>query len=235
MKRKNMIVLSNGEEIDLMGTLPINKMVVDALRTRILELEDERDNQQPSKRARVQTTLPMASGSKPAAAHAPSKAEEKKRKLLLKKMFDRLKKECKSDSVKFQGSGKTIKFDEVFEQTDFENLFGGRGFLVQPTPENKPTSTVTIIVFRHTQQVADLFGDEMKALKGNKWSRGGMPARRMGGFFGGGGSTFTKSTKIGACDVQVESLEVTYSKNTMKCALKFEVAQEDAGECDDYW
>jgi hypothetical protein len=59
----------------------------------------------------------------------------------------RLKKECKSDSLKFQGSPKTIKFDEVLEQSEFETLFGGKGVLVQPTPQNKPKSTVTIIEF----------------------------------------------------------------------------------------
>jgi hypothetical protein len=61
------------------------------------------------------------------------------------KLLSRLKKECKSDAVKFQGSVKSIKFDEVLEQTEFETLFGGKGRLVQPTPQNKPKSIVTII------------------------------------------------------------------------------------------
>ena len=59
----------------------------------------------------------------------------------------RLKKECKSDSVKFQGSPKTIKIDEVWEQSEFEAIFSGKGTLIQPTPDNKPKSTVTIIHF----------------------------------------------------------------------------------------
>ena len=59
----------------------------------------------------------------------------------------RLKKECKSDNVKFQGSPKTIKIDEVWEQSEFEAIFSGKGTLIQPTPDNKPKSTVTIIHF----------------------------------------------------------------------------------------
>jgi hypothetical protein len=64
-------------------------------------------------------------------------------------MTCRVKKECKSDTVKFQGShkSKTIKFDEVYEQGEFELLFGGKGILIQPTPQNKPKSAVTIIHF----------------------------------------------------------------------------------------
>lgn len=58
-----------------------------------------------------------------------------------------MKKECKSENVKFQGSPKTIKFDEIFEKPEFDALFEGKGVLIQPTPENKPKSAVTIIKF----------------------------------------------------------------------------------------
>ena len=59
----------------------------------------------------------------------------------------RLKKECKSDAVKFQGSPKIIKFDEVLEKAEFDAIFLGKGTLIQPTPQNKPKSTVTIIEY----------------------------------------------------------------------------------------
>ena len=59
----------------------------------------------------------------------------------------RLKKQCKSNDVKFQGTPKTIKFDEVYSVEEFDALFSGKGALVQPTPENKPKSAVTIIHF----------------------------------------------------------------------------------------
>lgn len=58
-----------------------------------------------------------------------------------------MKKECKSDNCKFQGGSKTIKIDEVLEPSEFEAIFGGKGVLIQPTPQNKPKSTVTIIEF----------------------------------------------------------------------------------------
>lgn len=62
-------------------------------------------------------------------------------------LFSRLKKECKSDSCKFQGGSKSIKIEEVLEHSEFETMFGGKGVLIQPTPSNKPKSTVTIMKF----------------------------------------------------------------------------------------
>jgi hypothetical protein len=136
------------------------------MRLRIIQLEDELSEQPPKKRARksdeAATSAPFTSNAAPSAASV--KADEKKRKMEVKKVFDRyvipiasaffatyessrLKKECKSDTVKFQGSSKTIKFDEVYEQGEFELLYGGKGLLIQPTPQNKPKSAVTIIHF----------------------------------------------------------------------------------------
>lgn len=90
----------------------------------------------------------------------------------------RLKKECKADGVKFQGGSKTIKFDEVWEQADFEALFNGKGTLIQPTPINKPNSTVTIIEFNTKEQISGFFGSELKPLKGFAWTRGSGEFRR---------------------------------------------------------
>lgn len=77
--------------------------------------------------------------------------------------------------MKFQGSIKTVKFDEVLEKAEFDSLFQGRGTLIQPTPQNKPKSTVTIIEFHGTQ--ADAFfsegGAKLDTLKGTRWTIGG--------------------------------------------------------------
>ncbi|KAL6298791.1 hypothetical protein BKA93DRAFT_830424 [Sparassis latifolia] len=62
-----------------------------------------------------------------------------------------------------QGTPKMIKIEEVFELEEFNKIFMGKGRLIQPTPENKPKSTVTIMDF-----VQVLFGNELKALKGNR-------------------------------------------------------------------
>ncbi|KAJ7615249.1 hypothetical protein DFH06DRAFT_1145964 [Mycena polygramma] len=226
--RKRTITLVNGDEVDLSASLP----VLDAMRLRIIQLEDQLATPPPAKRAKTAASTSAAASTSTAATAAPtaasSKAEEKKRKMQVKKIFDRLKKECKSDSLKFQGTDKTIKFDEVLELAEFETLFGGKGVLMQPTPQNKPKSTVTIIEFRNAAHLQSFFGDELKPLKGNLWSRGGVPSRSFG-FFGGGGGGFSKSIKQGTCDVSIRSAEINYSKNGLKCTLKFEVGQVGGG------
>ncbi|KAF8185867.1 hypothetical protein K438DRAFT_1919925 [Mycena galopus ATCC 62051] len=217
--RKRTLTLVNGDELDLTASVPVTAEILDAMRLRIIQLEDELATPSPAKRAKTAAANTSAnasastSGAPPAASS--SKAEEKKRKMQVKKIFDRLKKECKSDGVKFQGSPKSIKFDEVLERAEFEALFGGKGRLVQPTPQNKPKSVVTIIEFNTAAHLQSFFGEELKPLKGNLWSKGG----------------FSKSIKHGAVDVSIRSAEINYSKSSLKCTLnlKFEVGQVGGG------
>ncbi|KAJ7362955.1 hypothetical protein DFH08DRAFT_921150 [Mycena albidolilacea] len=231
--RKRTITLVNGDEVDLTASVPVTPEVLDAMRLRIIQLEDELATPPPAKRAKTAASTSANAVASTSIAPVPtassSKAEEKKRKVQVKKIFGRLKKECKSDSLKFQGSPKTIKFDEVLEQSEFETLLGGKGVLVQPTPQNKPKSTVTIIEFNTAAHIQGFFGDELKPLKGNHWSKGGVPTRSFGFFGGGGGGGFSKSVKHGPCDVSIRSAEISYSKNGMKCTLKFEVEQVGGG------
>ena len=42
---------------------------------------------------------------------------------------------------------------------------------------------------------------------------------------------FEKGKKMGTCDLEILGLNVNYSTNTMKCALKFEVVNEDNRYC----
>ncbi|KAJ7233611.1 hypothetical protein B0H12DRAFT_168183 [Mycena haematopus] len=233
--KKRTITLVNGDEVDLTTSIPVTPEVLDAMRLRIIQLEDELAP--PAKRAKTAAASTSASASTsatPAASTSSRKAEEKKHKMQVKKIFDRLKKECKSDSVKFQGSAKSIKFDEVLEPAEFEALFSGKGLLVQPTPQNKPKSVVTIIEFNTAAHLQSFFGDELKPLKGNLWSRGGVPTRGFG-FFGGGGGGFSKSIKQGTVDVSIRSAEISYSKSSLKCTLKFEVGQVGGGGYDSDW
>ncbi|KAG5644120.1 hypothetical protein DXG03_009066 [Asterophora parasitica] len=196
--------------------LPAPSSGLEALRARIIELEDEIAQQPPTKRA--QTSHAPAADEASTSAAGPSaaslNAEEKKRKMQAKKILI-----GENDAF--------IYPDEVYSEAEFDSLFKGKGILMQPTPENKPKSVVTIIHLNTRGHIASFFGDELKVPTGNTWSRGGMPARTFGGgFFGGfGGSTFTKSIKLGAVDVAVQLLEVNYSKNNMKCSLKFQVGQ----------
>jgi hypothetical protein len=71
----------------------------------------------------------------------------------------RLKKECKADACKFQGSVKTIKVDDVIDHEDFQAIFrpGETGHLIQPTAENKPKSTVTIVEYVRLSSYSPLF------------------------------------------------------------------------------
>ncbi|KAJ7726567.1 hypothetical protein DFH07DRAFT_871651 [Mycena maculata] len=227
--RKRTITLVNGDELDLTASVPVTSEAGFPIRAFTILLTHQLATPPPAKRAKTASTAaPVASTSSAAPTASSSKAEEKKRKMQVKKIFDRLKKECKAEGVKFQGSPKTIKFDEVLEQAEFETLFGGKGVLVQPTPQNKPKSAVTIIEFHTAAHLQAFFGDELKQLKGNVWSRGGVPSRSFG-FFGGGGGGFSKSIKQGTCDVSVRSAEINYSKNNLKCTLKFEVGQAGGG------
>lgn len=61
------------------------------MRLRIVELEDELYQQPPAKRARTSNTAqaPVGSTSAPGPTAASIKAEEKKRKMQVKKIFDR--------------------------------------------------------------------------------------------------------------------------------------------------
>ncbi|KAH9924319.1 uncharacterized protein BXZ73DRAFT_103608 [Epithele typhae] len=231
-KRKRTLTLANGDDVDLTVKISTcDEDIVEAMRLRIIELEDQvaealpaakRQKTNAGKAQPVSEAPPAASGSKTAAAPAMSKADEKKLKAQIKKLFDGLKKQCKSADCKFQGSRKSVKLDEVLEKDEFDAIFktgdGELGTLIQPTPTNKPTSTVTIIEYSGAD-ARDLLtngGANLGQLKGTRWSIGG-------------GRSFRKSEKLGACDVEIDFLEVQYSRNTMKCTLKFEVSE--VGTC----
>lgn len=125
---------------------------------------------------------------------AEAKKAAAKQKEQLKNFFDGLKKGIKAE--KWQRMDKEIKISEVLEPAEFAAIFVG-GKLIQPTPTNKPTSTVTIMSFSESQIVA-LFGTEWKpeALKGHEWTRGGI--------FDG------KSIKRGLVPVDVGRLSISY-------------------------
>jgi hypothetical protein len=66
-------------------------------------------------------------------------------------------------------------------------------------------------------QILSFLGpDCTNGLKGNLWTKGGGPR-------------FSKSLPIGQCDLRINSLDVNYSKNGMKCTLKFEVEDVAGG------
>lgn len=88
-----------------------------------------------------------------------------------------------------------MKVDEILEPEEFDAIFRGKvfpscpsafairtlnsskflvqGILIQPTPTNKPNSSVTIITYVGDDAIKAVFGDELKPLKGDVWSIGG--------------------------------------------------------------
>ncbi|KAI0034978.1 hypothetical protein K488DRAFT_83440 [Vararia minispora EC-137] len=220
-QRQRKLTLATGEEIDISKKLTVyNEEVIEAMRLRIIELEDRAaDAEPPTKRRKTAAGIGVENaGPSDEPTAAQLKKDDKKNQMQIKKLFDRLKKECKAAGLKFQGSQRQVKFDEVLEQAEFDALFKGRGILIQPTPTNKPTSTVTIIELSGAQAEM-LFGEgnaKVDQLKGTAWTIGGGPR-------------FAKSEKIGTVDVKIDALEIQYSHNTMKCTLKFDVSQVGGG------
>ncbi|KAI5116284.1 hypothetical protein M0805_009935 [Coniferiporia weirii] len=223
-KKRTLTVRAN-VEFDLDdASIPVTKEVIDAMRRRILELEDALDDRPPAKRSKVskiEDNMPEAGPSTDLPAGANAKANAKKVDVLLKKFWTSLQKEVKTEKYKFRGGGdrKVCKIDEVIEVDEFHAIFDGKGTLTQPTPMNKPTSTVTIRELG-SGDVEDLFGKHYKELKGNRFSVGGIAAR------------FAKGEKMGTTALDITGLSVSYARNTMKCSMKFEV--EEHSDYDHY-
>ncbi|KAI0696185.1 hypothetical protein BC835DRAFT_1343485 [Cytidiella melzeri] len=193
---------------------PPTPEVVETLRTRILQLEDELRGNKKQKTTgnALQMILPgaaapVASGS--GSSGSGAKNEAKTRKTRGKSLFDQLKKAAKNE--KWQGGPRTVKVEDHFTQADFELVFGSSGTLIQPTENNKPTSKVWIRRYRDEQDYEALFGDAYKVdqLKGHEWT--------VGSIFAG------KSQKMGQCQLEIQSIEVQWSRNTEKVVLKAEI------------
>ncbi|KAH8118707.1 hypothetical protein DFH11DRAFT_1540827 [Phellopilus nigrolimitatus] len=217
--RKRTLAVQASLELDLEdASIPVTKEVVEAMRKRIIELEDALQGQPSAKRAKTLKNVDEApkagpsTGSSAGASASKTKVDAKKVDTLLKRFWTSLQKEVKTEKYKFRGGDpKECKIDEIIEVDDFHAIFDGKGVLIQPTPTNKPTSTVTIKEF--ARDVEDLFGKYFKELKGNRYSVGGIMAR------------FAKGEKIGLVALNINGLSVSYAKNTMKCTLKFEVEE----------
>eukprot|EP00483_Globobulimina_turgida_P001654 UN01656 len=62
--------------------------------------------------------------------------------------------------TKFVGCSKEIIVEEAgFDREDFDALFGDKGVLIQPRPDNKPTSTVIIRRFSSWSSIEEMFKD----------------------------------------------------------------------------
>jgi len=113
-------------------------------------------------------------------------------------------------------TAREVSVEDVFTEEEFLEIFGNHGIQIQPTPTNKPNSSVTIRDLDKDALLA-VFGKLLSSVKGAVWSKGGKP----GGFNRSGGSGFTKSIKLLTSPITVTQARLTYHANQSKLSVKF--------------
>jgi hypothetical protein len=103
-----------------------------------------------------------------------------------------------------------VKETTPWTQVDFDHLFAGQGTKIQPTPENKPTSQITVLRFADFAAIQKLFGDAQIQPGGYKvqvWRK----------------RNFQKSYHNYDADAELEHLEVHYNKSKQTLILQFKL------------
>lgn len=110
-----------------------------------------------------------AAATPPVAASAPKKAKTAaQKKKLFEKWANALSRESKKHKIHNHVAGfsysyganryeVTVKDAGVWSPEEFNAIFGGYGTKIQPTPDNKPTSVITIIQFGSASSVQSFF------------------------------------------------------------------------------
>lgn len=106
----------------------------------------------------------------------------------------------------------TVKYGCVLPPGEFEELFGGKGTKIQPTPSCKPTSVITIIRFKGFTSIKTLFSDNDVNI-----SEGEYEAQ-----------IWRKGYKYGFTAARLVDLDVVYNKS--KQSLSFDVSMNCTGE-----
>jgi regulator of replication initiation timing len=141
-----------------------------------------------------------------------------------KKLFEKWAKACERNSKKHKIHNGCVEDDyykvEVKETTpwgkaDFDDIFGGKGgTTIQPTPENKPTSTITVIQFSDYQSIQNLFGEASISeanFEVQLWRQ----------------RSFCKSFKMCDASATLKKLEVEYNKSKQTLKLVFGLQTAD--------
>lgn len=214
---------ANGNSKPSVREVELEKELTTA-RQRIGELE--------SQVVSLQTQLSASNKRKTEASSAPASSKKAKiltpvtpapvsTKLVSKRLQQTIKNSLKG--VKFFNgydvTDRHVNVNDVLSVQEFESMFGNYGTLIQPTPSNKPKSTVYIRELS-AQDMQDILG--VSSFKAELWTKGGVPTYGGGyGWFGRGGSGFSKGQKIkGGCQVILQSAEAKYSSNNGKLLLK---------------
>eukprot|EP00026_Physarum_polycephalum_P002696 Phypoly_transcript_02704.p1 GENE.Phypoly_transcript_02704~~Phypoly_transcript_02704.p1 ORF type:complete len:678 (+),score=140.60 Phypoly_transcript_02704:127-2160(+) len=107
-----------------------------------------------------------------------------------------------------------VVIEEACTKEMFDACFETKGRLIQPTPDNKPYSTVTIRRYEGFEEVHDLFGDGNIVHGGHPawvWRRNTVNTR----------SGEPRDVKLHRRTASIDSLEVHYNRNTMRLQLTF--------------
>ncbi|KAL5487685.1 hypothetical protein ACEPAI_5793 [Sanghuangporus weigelae] len=225
--KKRTLAVSNEFAINLNNAeIPVTKEVVEAMRKRILELEEQLEGQTAAKRPKLSNPAeePPKAGPSTSTSGKSGKfnTDPKKIDAIIKKIWSSLQKEVKTEKYKFRGGpSKTCRIEEVIEEDEFFEIFMGRPDyigVIQPRPDNKPGSSVHIYEYP-IEEIEKIFGKHYKELKGNRYSLGGIGAR------------FAKGQKIGLVSLNINHLQVNYSTKSMKCGMKFEVEETHPYRC----
>jgi len=196
------------------------KESVKTLKAKILKLEAENkrlkeENKKLKSKAFKDRLTPVASARNKVRTPA---AIDRMKKKYLKKWATRLPKVAGMKKTKFTGCFKEIVIEDVgFEKDDFEAIFGGKGYLVQPRPDHKPKSTVTIREFSSWSDIEPLFKGDGFALQETLtvsiWRN----------------RNFSKSYFWGNGEAKITAMSACYNKSRKVLSLKFQCERDDVG------
>jgi regulator of replication initiation timing len=110
----------------------------------------------------------------------------------------------------------TVKETTPWTKADFESIFAGHGTKIQPTPEHKPTSQITILRLDTFEQIQRLFADA--EIKQEGYSVQAWRSRN-----------FSKSYKAGMYQGFVKHLDVVFHKSKGTMQLEFGMETNDDG------
>mmetsp|Transcript_21900 Transcript_21900/g.37583 ORF Transcript_21900/g.37583 Transcript_21900/m.37583 type:complete len:249 (+) Transcript_21900:116-862(+) len=189
---------------------------VTALRRNVETLKEENQalkNEIANLKKRVATA--GASAGAPPSKKARTPGQKKK---LFGKWANALARESKKKRIMFDMFAPdaytiTVKDSGLWAPHEFHGLFDGHGEKIQPTPENKPNSVVTILRFNRFEDVKDFF----EAVGGAEIEEIGYQVELWGK------RRFGKSYHYDTADARLLNMEVHYNKNKQTLSLAFEM------------
>ena len=106
-----------------------------------------------------------------------------------------------------------VKESTAIHVEDFEHIFGGAGTLIQPTPENKPTSVTTIRRYS-TEELQTLFGPEfpLGGYDVTLWRK----------------REFQKPTKLGQGLGDLRQMDAVYNRSKLVLELRFSLCVNES-------